>query len=265
MDFKTKLENTVNKNNSLLCIGLDPEIPKIPSALRKKSQPIFSFNKSIIDSTHDLVCAYKPNIAFYEAYGLNGLKQLKLTIDYLKKNYPDIPIILDAKRADIGNTAKMYARAVFEYWNVDAATVYPQYGLDSLLPFFAYPEKCTILIIKTSNPDSGMFYDLKVNDQPFYLRVAKEIAKWKRNNLGLFVGATYPGELKNIRYLFPNTPILTAGIGAQGAKTTEAVLSGIDKNKQGLICNASRAIIYDKSVRAKARQTRDIINQARYG
>src|SRR3989344_1200455 len=154
MNFQQKLKKIVKKNNSLVCLGLDPEIEKIPSIFRKRRNPLFSFNKEIIDSTYFLVGAYKPNIAFYEAYGLEGLKELKLTMTYLQEKYSEVPVILDAKRGDIGNTAKMYAKAVFEYWNADAVTVYPHLGLDSLLPFFAYKDKLTILLIKTSNPDS---------------------------------------------------------------------------------------------------------------
>lgn len=265
MDFKQKLVNVCHKNNSLLCVGLDPEIEKIPQKFFKKTDPIYHFNKSIIDQTYDLVCVYKPNIAFYEAYGLKGLKQLRLTIDYLKKNYSEIPIILDAKRADIGNTARMYAKAMFEYWDVDAATVCPQFGLDSVAPFFSYRDKCTIFILKTSNPDSDMFYNLKVNGESFYIKVAREIASWRKENVGLFVGATYPRDLSIIRNIFPQAPILTAGIGAQGAKTREAVLAGITKNKGNLICNNSRAIIYATNPRAQAIKMRDFINKARYG
>lgn len=238
MNFSQKLKSISKKNNSLLCIGLDSELEKIPKHLLKSADPIFDFNKAIIDATFDLVCSYKPNIAFYEANGIDGLKSLKKTIEYLKTNYPQIPIILDCKRADIGNTARMYAKAAFEYWDADGATVYPYLGKDAVLPFLEYKDKCTILIIKTSNPDASMFQDIKI---------AKEIKKWNFENIGLFVGATYPEELKAVRALFPNSPILTAGIGAQGAETAKAVKAGVDKNGENLICNSSREIIYASS------------------
>lgn len=271
MNFQKKLLNITKKNNSLLCIGLDTEIQKLPKHLLSKDSPIHEFNKQIIDNTFDLVCCYKPNIAFYEAYGIEGLKSLKKTIEYLQKNYPEIPILMDAKRADIGNTAKMYAKALYEYWDVDATTVYPYLGLDTLTPFFEYKDKCTILLIKTSNPDSKVFQNLKVNNKkPLYLAIAKEITKWKYPNIGLFVGATYPKELKDVRNLFPDKPFLTAGIGAQNAETEKAVKAGIDKNGNNLICNNSRVIIYAsngkdfaEAARQKAKELRDEINKYR--
>lgn len=271
MNFQHKLNQIIKKNNSLVCVGLDPDVEKLPKHLLNKKDPIFPFNKAIIDATYDLVCAYKPNIAFYEAYGLDGLKQLKKTIDYLRKHYPDIPIILDAKRGDIPNTARMYAKSIFEFWNADAVTVYPYLGLDSLEPFFAYKDCCTILLIKTSNPDARMFQDVKVNRQPLYLRIAREVKRWKFKNLGLFVGATYPKELALVRSLFPNASILTAGIGAQGAKTKDAVKGSIDIHKGNLICNNSRSIIFaaaDKlfaeEARKKTLEMKETINRYRY-
>lgn len=270
MNFQKKLALAIKKNNSLLCLGLDPEIEKLPKHLLKKSDPIFEFNKAIIDKTSDLVCVYKPNIAFYEAYGDKGLKSLKKTILYMKEKHPEIPILLDAKRGDIGNTAKMYAKAIFEYWGADATTIYPYLGLDAVLPFLEYENQCTILLIKTSNPGSNTFQNLDVNGEPFYLKVAKEIKKWKFENIGVFVGATYPEEMQKVRNLFPNSPILTAGLGAQGGQAEKIVQAGADKNGGNLMCNSSREIIYassDKDFAAKARQkaieVRDNLNQYR--
>lgn len=262
--FQQKLNSAIQKNNSLLCVGLDTDIEKIPSHFKNEPEPLFAFNKTVIDATADLVCAYKPNIAFYEAAGIEGLTQLKKTIDYIHKTYPEIPVILDAKRADVPNTAAMYAKALYEYWQADAATVYPYLGKDTIEPYFQYKDACTILLIKTSNPDSGMFQDAPTKDDtPLYLKVAEEIAKWNIPHIGLFVGATYPEELGNVRKLFPNAPILTAGIGAQGAKTEAAVKEGIDKNGSNLICNNSREIIYADNPREKATEIRDIINSYR--
>ena len=256
MKFKQKFENIVRKNNSLLCVGLDPDLKKIQTS-------IFEFNKKVIDQTFDLVCAYKPNVAFYEAYGLNGLKDLKKTIEYLKKTYPQIPIVLDAKRADIPNTAKMYAKSVFEYWDVDAVTVYPNLGLDSILPFLDYKDKLTILLIKTSNADSGMFQNLSINKEPYYFKMAQIIKNWEYDNFGLFIGATYPKELETIRGLFPDRIFLSAGFGAQSAEIKKAVRAGIASDKKGIMFNASRSIIYAKNPRKEALKLKEEINKYR--
>lgn len=271
MNFKQKLERIIKKNNSLLCIGLDTDLEKIPKHLLVESDPIFAFNKVIIDNTANLVCSYKPNIAFYEAYGIDGLHSLKKTIDYIKYNLKDVPIILDAKRGDIGNTAKMYAKSAFDYWKVDAVTVNPILGLDSIKPFLEYKNNLTILLIKTSNPDSKMFQDICVNKEPYYLKMAKIIRGWKYENIGIFVGATYPKELELIRKIFPDKIFLSAGLGAQKAEIQKAVIAGIDNSKKGTIFNASRSIIFASSspnfakiARAKAQETRDLINSIRY-
>ncbi len=270
MNFLSKLEQIIEKNNSLLCIGLDPEIEKLPQSVKSSDDPLFAFNKAIIDATADLVCAFKPNIAFYEAEGIKGLESLKKTIEYLQKSYADIPIVLDAKRGDIGNTAKMYAKAAYDYFKADAVTVFPHLGKDSLLPFFEYKEKLTIALIKTSNPDSGMFQDLPVDGKPYYIKVAEELKAWNIENLGIFVGATYPEELKKVRELFPETIFLSAGFGAQEAEIGEAVKAGIDRNKSGIMFNASRSILYASSnedfakrAKEKAKETRDTINKYR--
>ena len=258
MDFKKKLDIVILKNNSLLCVGLDPEPQKF-----SKNLSIFQFNKSIIDKTVDLVCAYKPNIAFHEAEGLSGLEELKKTISYLKKNYPQIPIVLDAKRADIPNTARLYAKAVFEYWKADAVTVYPHLGLDSIEPFLAYQDKLTILLVKTSNPDSAMFQDVRTENGPYYLEMARIISKWNYPNFGIFVGATYPTELKELRRIFPNRIFLSAGIGSQEAQIEQAVKAGIDDKGTGIIFNASRSIIYDQDPKKAAQKLRNEINKYR--
>ncbi len=263
--FRAKLNKISKTNNSLLCVGLDPDLDKIPDKFKRNPDPIFSFNKFIIEQTHDLVCAYKPNIAFYEAYGIDGLKSLKKTMKYLKEKYSEIPIILDAKRGDIGNTAERYAKAIFEYWQADAATVYPHLGKDSILPYLKYEDKCTILLIKTSNPDSGVFQNLKVgsNKEPHYLVMAREISKWEYGNIGLMVGATYPEELGVIRKLFPHSPVLAPGIGTQSGQIEKTVKAGIDKKGENLICNSSRNVIYSKNPRQKAIEVRDLINMYR--
>lgn len=264
MNFKQKLDNIVKKNKSLLCVGLDIDLDKLPKDYLKIKDPIFHFNKKIIDETYDLVCAYKPNIAFYEAYGIDGLRELKLTTEYLQKEYPEIPIILDAKRGDIPNTAEKYAKAIFEYWNADAATVFPYLGLDSILPFLKYKDKLTILLIKTSNHDSKIFQDILVDGKPYYLKISRIISEWAYNNIGIFVGATYPKELEKIRRVLPYHIFLSAGLGAQKGEVEKAVKAGIDKSKSGIMFNVGRSIVYNKNPRHEAVKTKELINKYRW-
>jgi len=270
MKFRDKLHTIIKKNNSLLCVGLDPDVEKLPQHLLSDPDPIFAFNKAVIDATHDLVCVYKPNIAFYEAEGIEGLTSLKKTIEYIKSTHPDIPIVLDAKRGDIGNTADRYAKAVFSYWDADAVTVFPNLGLDALKPFFAYEDKMTIVLIKTSNPDSGMFQDLQVNGKPYHLQMAEIIKGWEYDNIGIFVGATYPKELQDVRKIFPDHIFLVAGIGAQGGSIEETVKAGVDSKGAGIMINASRSTLYkstDEDFAEKARgeavKLKDEINSFR--
>lgn len=258
MDFQDKLQKIISKNNSLLCVGLDTEIEKLPKGLSQ-----FKFNKKIIDETARFVCAYKPNIAFYESAGMEGLQNLKDTISYLLKKYPEIPIILDAKRGDIGNTGQHYAKAAFDYWQADAVTVFPYLGRDSLEPFLNYKDKLIILLFKTSNPDSGAFQNMEIDGTPYYLKVAREVKKWGRDNIGIFVGATYPTEMKAMRDVFPNNVFLSAGLGVQGAEIEQIVKAGVDKNGGNIMFNASRSIIFDKDPAQAARKLRDEINKYR--
>lgn len=269
MLFKDKFNAIIDKNNSLLCIGLDPDLNRMPVNLQSVSS-IFKFNKHIIDATHDLVCAYKPNIAFYEAYGLEGLAELKKTMEYLQRKYPHIVTVLDAKRGDIPNTAKMYAKAVYKYWNADSVTVHPSLGLDSITPFLEYKNKLTIILIKTSNPDSGMFQNILVNKKPYYVVMSEKIKEWNYENIGIFIGATYPQELQKVRSLFPEKIFLSAGMGAQLAEVGKAVRNGIDKNGKGIMYNASRSIIYAttntqfaKRARLEAEKLKNLINTYR--
>jgi len=272
MNFQTKLNTTIKKNNSLLCIGLDPEIEKLPKHLLKKADPVFEFNKSIIDKTEDLVCTYKPNIAFYEAYGLTGLASLKKTIDYIHSKYKEIPIILDAKRADIGNTAKMYAKAVFEYWNVDSITLNPYLGFDAIEPFLEYKNKGIIVLCRTSNPSASNFQDLKINGKKLFVKVAEEVIKWnkKYRNCLIVIGSTWPEEMKIIRRMAEDMFFLVPGTGTQGGDLKKTLESGLTKDKSGLIINVSRGIIYASNrkdfaekARQKAIEIRDEINKYR--
>lgn len=258
MTFKDKLKKIQIKNNSLLCIGLDSELEKIPVYLKKKKHPQFEFNKTIIEATHDLVCAYKPNLAFYEAQNTKGILELKFTMKFLKENYPEIPLIVDAKRGDIGNTNKGYARFIFEFLEADAVTVHPYLGGKALEPFFNFKEKGIFILCRTSNPGAGEFQDLMVDGMPFYQKLAENIVKdWNINgNCGLVVGATYPSELEIVRRIAGDLPILIPGVGAQGGDLEKTVKAGVDGNGLNAIINSSRSVIF-------ASQGEDFADKAR--
>lgn len=244
MLFKKKFNIIVKKNNSLVCIGLDPVKEKIPKFLLKKTDSFFEFNKAIIDATHDLVCAYKPNIAFYEAEGIKGLKSLEKICHYLRKNYPEIIIVLDAKRADIDSTNLGYSKMAFDFLGVDAITLHPYLGREAIQPFLDLKNKYFFILCKTSNPGAGELQDLKVSKgKKLYIHLADQVVKkWNKNdNCGLVVGATYPKELKEIRKIAKNLIFLIPGIGAQGGNLKETISA--DKSGQYLI-NSSRGIIY---------------------
>jgi len=234
----------INNKKSFLCIGLDVDITKIPKYLLKFDDPIFEFNKQIIDATHHLAVAYKPNIAFYEAYGIKGWKALKKTINYLNKNYPEVFTIADAKRGDIGNTSTMYAKAFFEDLNFDSVTVAPYMGSDSVEPFLAFEDKFTILLALTSNKGGLDFQGLKVNDNELYKEVLKTALTWKNSdNLMFVVGATKAEYFENIRKIVPNHFLLVPGVGAQGGNLQDVCKYGLTKDV-GLLINSSRGIIY---------------------
>jgi orotidine-5'-phosphate decarboxylase len=244
MNFIDKLDNIVNKNNSLLCVGLDVDKEKIPNFLYEKSKsPIIDFNKKIIDSTKDIVCAYKLNMAFYESIGLNGQLILKKTIEYIPKN---IIIILDGKRNDIGNTARMYAKSIFEILGADSTTINPYLGIDGIKPFLDYKEKCSFVLCRTSNPSAIEFQDLKVSKYPLFEKVAMKIKEWNsNNNIGAVVGATYPKELKQVRKILgENIPMLIPGIGKQGGDIRKTIENGTNSEGKNVIINSSRGIIY---------------------
>ncbi len=253
--FYNKLATVTKKNNSLLCVGLDSDINKIP-----KNYSQFAFNKKIIDDTHDLVCAYKPNSAFYEARGEQGIKELKMTCDYLREKYPDIVLILDAKRADIGNTNNGYVSFIFDYLGADAVTLHPYLGREAIQPFLDRKEKGSIILCRTSNPGAGEFQD------GLYKTVAEHVARdWNtNNNCGLVVGATCPRELKIVRRIVKNMPILIPGIGAQGGDIEMAVKLGTDNSGFGAIINVSRKLIFSHdAIRSMALTLKDSINRFR--
>lgn len=267
MTFRQKLEKTIKKNNSLLCIGLDPDLERIPQQLRKYKDPIFNFNKRIIDATYDLVCAYKPQIAYYSGLGIRPIESLRKTVNYLASSYPQIPIILDSKRADIESTARLYAKEAFDVFNADALTVNPYFGLDSLKPFLERKNKGVIVLCRTSNAGASDFQDIKVypNKTPLYVYVAKKVQEWDKiyKNCLLVVGATWPQQLKEIRKIAKDMFFLVPGIGAQGADLKKVLTGGLTENKSGLIINSSRGIIFSQNPRKEALKLRQRINKYR--
>lgn len=260
MKFNDKLQKSISKNNSLVCVGLDPDLANIEGQL-----DVFQFNKNIVELTADFVCAYKLNSAFYEAYGLDGPKFLKFTIDYICQNHPEIPIIVDAKRADIGTSSEMYARQVFDFLQADAVTLNPYLGEDALEPFLRREDKGSIVLCRTSNKSASDFQDLKVGANPLYIEVAKKAVEWdkKYKNLLLVVGATYPAELKNIRKIAPQMTFLVPGIGTQGGDLKKTLQNGLKPDGLGLIISSSRAIIYAPNPKKAAQNLRDEINKYR--
>ncbi len=242
----SKLKRIMKKNNSLLCVGLDSEIHKLPSVVLNESYPQFVFNKAIIDATHSYVCAYKPNMAFYEARGAQGIVELAMTMEYITTTYPDIFTICDAKRADIGNTNNGYVEFIFDHLKFDAITLHPYLGREALMPFLDRKDKVSIILCKTSNPGSGEFQNMDIEQSPLFMRVARQVATvWNVNrNCMVVVGATYPEEMKMVREIAPQLPFLVPGIGAQGGDVEETVKAGLDTEKRGMIINSSRGIIF---------------------
>jgi orotidine-5'-phosphate decarboxylase len=274
--FTEKLAAAWQKNNSLLCVGLDPAVGRFPAHLQGKPDAIYTFCKGIVDATADLVCSFKPQIAYFAAEKAED--QLEAICTYIREQYPDIPIILDAKRGDIGATAKQYAREAFERFKADAVTLSPYMGYDSVEPYFAYPDRGTILLVRTSNPGGSDLQALHVTvagkTVPLYQHVARLVAeKWNvHGQCGLVVGATYPAEIAAVRSIVGDMPLLVPGIGAQGGDIKATVESGKTASGLGMMINSSRAILYagEKEAeryaafsRVAAIQTRDAINQYR--
>lgn len=260
MDQTGLFENIVKKR-SFLCVGLDSEMDKIPSFLLKEEDPVFEFNKLIIDSTHEYAVAYKPNVAFYECFGAKGWISLESTVRYIKENYPDIFVIADAKRGDIGNTSKMYAKAFLENLPFDALTVAPYMGEDSVTPFLSYTDKWVVLLALTSNKGADDFQYHDEDGIKLFERVLSVSQKWGTiNNLMYVVGATRADMLKDIRQLVPDHFLLVPGVGAQGGSLEEVAKYGMN-TKCGLLVNSSRGIIFadstenfDKVAGEKARE-----------
>ena len=239
-----QLSQQIHQKKSFLCIGLDADLNKIPQHLLELEDPIFEFNKAIIDATADLAVAYKPNIAFYEAHGLKGWASLEKTIKYLNENYSDLFTIADAKRGDIGNTSSMYAKAFFEDLNFDSVTVAPYMGKDSVEPFLAFENKHTVMLALTSNEGAFDFQTLNVDGTELYKHVIETSKTWKNShNLMYVVGATKAEYFTEIRKMVPDSFLLVPGVGAQGGSLSEVCKFGMNADV-GLLINSSRAIIY---------------------
>jgi orotidine-5'-phosphate decarboxylase len=275
-NFAHRLRGATRRTDSLICVGLDPDIAKFPVHLREleSREAIIRFNAAIVAATRDLVCAYKPNLGFYVAYGAPGIEALAATRNLIPA---DIPVILDCKVGDMDNTAARYARGYFDEWGFDAVTVNGYLGEDSLIPFLSYGDRGVLVLAKTSNPGSGDLQDVIVRDggdgRPVYLTMVERAARWDRTypaTVGLVVGATYPAQLAEIRACGPELPILLPGVGAQAGDVAASVAAGIDGAGEGLLVNSSRGVIYagngtDFAERAReaAAKLRDEVNAVR--
>jgi orotidine-5'-phosphate decarboxylase len=255
---------------TLVCVGLDPDISKLPADLRSSQAPLLAFNQRIVDATHDIAAAYKPQIAFYSALGAED--QLRSSISYIRERAPGALVILDAKRNDIGNTAQAYAREAFDRYDADAVTINPYMGEDSVQPFLEREDRGAILLCRTSNPGARDFQDLVSDGLPLYAHVARRAAeRWNdKRNLMLVVGATFPQEMAQLRQAHPHLPFLVPGIGAQGGDLDATLQAGLSTDGAGLLINSSRGIIYAgggqaAAIRAAALELRDAIERRRTG
>ena len=273
MNFTDQLSAAAARHDSLLCVGLDPDVTRFPSVIKGQDDAIFAFCKAIIDATAGLACAFKPQIAYFAALGAED--QLQAVCDYIKQQYPDIPVVLDAKRGDIGATAEQYAREAFERYRADAVTVNPYMGFDSVAPYLEWKDRGVIVLCRTSNPGGSDLQFLQVDGKPLYQHVARLVSEqWNRNGqCGLVVGATFPQELAQVRSIVGEMPLLVPGIGAQGGDIEATVKAGRTANGSGMMINSSRAILYAKPEGSEdfaaaaarvARETRDAINQFRF-
>ncbi|MDE0038357.1 MAG: orotidine-5'-phosphate decarboxylase [Gammaproteobacteria bacterium] len=263
--FHDRLRQSWRHSDSALCVGLDPRLDRMPA--RRSDRPLFEFCREIVDATADLVCAFKPQIAYFAAERAEG--DLEAVIAHIHREHPGIPVILDAKRNDIGATAEQYARELFERYDADAATVNPYLGWDSMAPYAEYPGRGTVILCLTSNPDSAWLQQ-HPEEEPAYLRVADMAVANDRGNLMLVVGATYPEQLGKVRVHAPRLPFLVPGVGAQGGDVDAVFAHGLDEAGAGLVVNASRSVIYAsdgegfaKAARNAAVQLRDEMRRAR--
>lgn len=260
-----KYEARARSADSLLCVGLDSALERLPERFRNAELPQFAFNRWIIEQTYPYVAAYKPNVAFYEAQGEQGLASLVATARYLQEHHPDILTICDAKRGDIGSTNAGYVTAIFDTLGFDAVTLSPYLGREALAPFLAREDRASIILCRTSNPGAGEFQDLTVGGAPLWRVVAERVSRdWNaRGNCMLVAGATYPDELREIRAIVGEMTLLVPGVGAQGGDLDATLRAGLNRASLGLIINSSRGIIFASDPVAEARALRDQINTIR--
>lgn len=247
MNFAERLLERCSAQNSLLCVGLDPLWERLPEVVRCLPDPIDAFNQAVVEAAAPWACAFKPNIAFYEAHGAEGMELLRRTVAFIH-DHTGALVIVDAKRADVGHTSAAYARALFDQLEADAVTLNPYLGGQALAPFLERPERGCFVLCRTSNPGAGEFQDLLVDGRPLYQQVAKSVRRWnERGNCGLVVGATYPEELDQVRQLCPELPLLIPGVGAQQGDLDRAVRAGLDPHGGGILVNVARSILYASS------------------
>jgi orotidine-5'-phosphate decarboxylase len=260
-----KFERRAEAVGSLVCVGLDPEMERIPSRFRGEKFPLFAFNRWVIEQTHPYAAAYKPNMAFYEARGVEGLTELRLTTEYLRSEHSEIFTICDAKRGDIGNTNRGYVASIFDAMGFDAVTLHPYLGREALAPFLERKDKVCIVLCRTSNAGAGEFQDLELGGKPLWETVAERVGtEWNvEGNCMLVVGATYPEEMRRIRAIAPAMPFLVPGVGAQGGDVGAVIAAGLDAQGKGLVMSSSRGILFSEDPAAAARDLRDEINAAR--
>ena len=280
MTFLDMLRDAATQNNSMLCVGLDPEPTRFPAGMQGDPHKIYDFCAAIVDATADLVCAFKPQIAYFAAHGAED--QLERLMQHMRANAPRVPVILDAKRGDIGSTAEQYAREAFERYQADAVTLSPFMGFDTIEPFLRYPGKGVILLCRTSNPGGSDLQNQRLADVPGQPRLYEHVAAqaqgpWNTNGqIGLVVGATFPQEIARVRELAPTVPLLIPGVGAQGGDAAATVKAGLRVGADGtvtgsVIVNSSRAVLYASSslddfasqARRVALETRQTLNAAR--
>lgn len=244
MNWTERLLDRSQRCNSLLCVGLDPVWAQLPEAVRHLADPILAFNQRIVEATAAWACAFKPNIAFYEAVGPAGLETLRQTIAFVHEQTAAL-VIVDAKRGDIGNTSAAYAQALYDGLQADAVTLNPYLGRDALAPFLSRPDRGALILCRTSNPGAGEFQDLPVGGRPLYQVVAERVRVWNElGNCGLVVGATFPEELTAVRALCPDMPLLVPGVGAQQGDLAAAVRAGVDRQGERILVNVARGILY---------------------
>lgn len=259
-----KLETRMEAVDSLLCVGLDPEAERLPQRLRAEQNPLFAFCREVIDATAEFACAFKPNTAFFEAEGAQGWTELAMVFAHLREQHPEVFVICDAKRGDIGSTNKGYVSAAFDELGADAITLHPYLGAEALAPFLEREDKASIVLCRTSNAGAGELQDLQFDGKPLWEHVASRVrAEWNvGGNCMLVVGATWPEEMKRIREIAPEMTFLVPGIGAQGGDVEATVRAGLRADGRGLVISSSRAILYSESPANAARETRDAIRAA---